>query len=183
MTDRMSVRERHELAQLVRRRANGAKEMAALRAAELLADFESQMACEYAFDSDETWSAAMRAAMDAYHEAVAMIERRCEDLGIPKAFAPSLAPPAWWSRGENAVAARRVELRKVAQTRIAALVKAAKVQIEQASLETQTTLVAGGLDSDAARAFLDAMPTPEALMPRLSMAEVQTALGTTQVHR
>jgi hypothetical protein len=79
----------------------------------------------------------------------------------------------WMRRGENYSAARRAELRKVAKTRIVAEIKAAKTTIERSSVEVQTELIAGGLESEEAKAFLESMPTAEALMPSLSMAEIE----------
>jgi hypothetical protein len=174
--DTMARRERDDLAKLTRQRAALARQIAAQRRAELLADFEQQMAVEYSWDHDATWHRAGEVARAAVEEAQAEIARRCEELGIPKQFSPGLTL-SWWSRGENAVAARRVELRKVAVSRLDAMEKAARAQIERASLQVQTALLAGGLDSEAARDFLEQMPTPEALMPRLEMREVQRAIG------
>jgi hypothetical protein len=175
-TDAMTRRERDDLARLTRQRERLAKAMVAQRASELLADFEQQLAAEYRFDDDDIWRQAMEAADDAVRAAEVRVDERCAELGIPKAFRPSIGGVCWWSRGENAVASRRAELRKVAQTRIAAMEKLAKRHIEAASLEVQTNLLAEGLTSRAALSFLDAMPTPEALMPTLVMAEVAQAL-------
>jgi hypothetical protein len=62
---------------------------------------------------------------------------------------------------------------------VAAEAKAAKVQIERASVDVQTQLVAGGLQSNEAREFLAAMPTAEALMPAVTVAEIEQAAGVT----
>jgi len=173
----ISRRERDDLAKLTRQRAALAKSQTAQRRAELLAEFEQQMASIYSFDQDATWRRAHEAAAQAVKEAEQDVARRCEALGIPKQFAPGLSL-LWYSRGENAVAARRAELRKVAVTRLDAMEKAAKAQIDKRSLEVQTELLAGGLDSAEARRFLASMPTAGALMPRLEMQVVQKALGT-----
>ena len=63
------------------------------------------------------------------------------------------------------------ELRKVAQSRAAALVKATKARIERDSFEFQGKLLAGALTSEAARALLDELPAVESLMPPLDIAE------------
>jgi hypothetical protein len=78
----------------------------------------------------------------------------------------------WSSRGENAVAGRRVELRKMAQTAIAAQEQKAKTQIELSSLKAQERLALDGLTSEAALSFVEALPSVEELMPRLSFDEV-----------
>lgn len=69
-----------------------------------------------------------------------------------------------------------MELRKTAQARIEAAAKAARTTIEARSLEVQTELLAAGLTSDAARAFLASMPTPAQLMPTVDV-EALAAIG------
>ena len=175
---KMSNRERGELISLCKQRAKLAKDMAGYRAADLMADFEEQLATEYAWDDDETWREAHQIASEALAEANELIVARCRELGIPKRFAPSLARPHWHPRGENDVKERRAELRKVAKTRLDAMAKGAKTQIDRASLEVQTYLVSEGLESDAAVAFLETgMPTVESLMPPLAVPEVERLLG------
>ena len=51
----------------------------------------------------------------------------------------------------------------------------AKVSIEAESLRIQERLALGGFETDEARAFLAAMPTPEALMPAFSVGEIEAA--------
>jgi hypothetical protein len=54
---------------------------------------------------------------------------------------------------------------------------AAPAAVERASVETQTELIAGGLESDEARGFLERMPTANALMPPPPpVAEVEATL-------
>jgi hypothetical protein len=65
----MTSRERNELISLCRTRARLAKQVADQRAAELLADFEAQLATEYAWDDDETWTEANRIAEAALADA------------------------------------------------------------------------------------------------------------------
>jgi adenylate kinase len=77
----------------------------------------------------------------------------------------------WYKRGENASKERRDELRKVAQSRAAALVKGAKARIERDSLEFQNKLLAGALTTATARTLLDGLPAIESLMPPLDIAE------------
>ena len=69
------------------------------------------------------------------------------------------------------------ELRRVAKAKLDAGAKAAKVEIERSSLRVQTELVAGGLHSADARAFLEAMPTADALLPPLTVAEIESAVS------
>jgi hypothetical protein len=65
----------------------------------------------------------------------------------------------------------------VAYSRIDQMQKEAKLKIEKNSLEIQTRLLAGGLESAEAKAFLEAMPSADELMPAITVAEVQRALA------
>jgi hypothetical protein len=49
--------------------------------------------------------------------------------------------------------------------------------IQQSSVDIQTKLVAEGLTSTDAKAFLESMPMPAQLMPAVTMEEVQKQLG------
>jgi hypothetical protein len=102
-------------------------------------------------------------------DADAEIGKRCRSLGIPEEFRPRLSL-GWYDRGENASKARRAELRKVAQTRIAAMAAAARVELETKALDGLTLLAAGSLESAEARAFLAEMPSVELLMPAFDVS-------------
>jgi hypothetical protein len=172
----MTARERQDLARLVRQRAKVEKAGAAQRRAEIMADFEQQLASIYTPDDDAAWKAMHEAAEQATTEANAAIAERCAELGIPKQFRPSIST-YWYGRGENALKDRRAELRRVAVTRLDALEKAARTEIERASVEAQTALVADGLTTEKARTFLEALPSIGALMPALDVSEIRGLLG------
>jgi hypothetical protein len=174
-TERMTKSERTELGQLIRKRERVMKAATDERGAVLIAEFEKQSATIYAFDDDAVWKQATELAKKAADEANEQIKVRCKELGIPEEFAPGCAF-GWYGRGQNSVAGRRAELRRVARSRIEALVRQTKTKIEQLSLAAQTEVVANGLQSDAARAFLEKMPTLEALMPAVDVTEVQNLL-------
>ena len=53
---------------------------------------------------------------------------------------------------------------------------AAKTAIEQFSLDSQTELISEGLSSEAAKMFLEQLPSAEALMPVLDLKQVQGLL-------
>jgi hypothetical protein len=172
---KMSKGEREDLAKLVRRREKLAKADVDRVGAERLAEFEGEVASVYHIDDDAVWREAHAAASKATAEAKAKIAERCRELGIQERFAPTVEI-AWYSRGENASRDRVTELRRVAKTRFDAEGKAAKAEIERQSVEVQTELVAGGLESDEARAFLASMPEAEALMPPVpTVAEIEEA--------
>jgi hypothetical protein len=168
----MQHREREDLQRLVRQREKVLKSAAKQQTAELIADFENQMGSEYSFDQDSVWEAAAEAAQKEVAKAQKLVAARCRELGIPDRFAPSLNL-VWHNRGyANTIDKRKEELRRMAQTRIEANEKRAIVQIELSCLDAQTRIATVGLTSEAARSFLEALPSIEALMPQLSFAEV-----------
>lgn len=167
----MTKAERTTLVRLVRQRARIAKASIEGRQADILAALEAELATEYAFD-DEAWAQVTAEAKQAIEVADGAIARRCAELGIRPEFRPRLHL-GWHQRGGNAVAERRAELRKLAAAKLAALAAKARVAVDMDALERETALVAGALTSAEAKAFLEAMPTIEALMPPLAVAELE----------
>jgi hypothetical protein len=102
-----------------------------------MAEFDTQSAQIYAFDDDAVWKAATLAAQAAVAAAQAEIAARCAELGIPPEFAPGISF-GWHGRGENAVAGRRAELRRMAKSRVEAIELEAVTKIERLSLAAQT---------------------------------------------
>jgi len=174
--DVMTRGERDNLAKLIRRRAAVAKADAVQRSAELLADFERQLGAIFTPDDDGAMAALWQEAQAAIEAADAKLAVRAREMGIPDKFRPSIQA-RWYARGENGLRERRTELRKVAQTSIAALEKRAKAAIERNSVDVETRLIAGGLESAEAQTFLETMPTAEALMPALTLAGIRVASG------
>jgi hypothetical protein len=171
MTDgEMTPQERQQLRQLMRIREQRAKRQVEAFASERLAQFEQEMATIYRAD-DERWARISRAVGQLEQEANAELRRVCEAEGIREEFAPSFH--SYFSgRSQNADASRRGELRKVAQTRVRADMKAAKVAIETASADVQERLLVGGLRTDEARELVEQIPSVESLMPSLPTAEI-----------
>ena len=142
----------------------------------MLAQFEQQVSAVHVFDTNEVWRAAVEAAQQAAKEAMAKVAAEADKLGIPKEFQPALGF-SWARRGENEYQARRVELRRVAKAEIDALEKVARVQIEQASVQAQTEVIAHGLSSAAAIEFLRNMPAIDTMMPALDVGAIQAKLA------
>jgi hypothetical protein len=170
----MTKGERDELGRLIKARARVAKASIEQREAEILADFERQLATTYTV-SDAKWEDLTGTAQEAVRKADAELAQRCRDLGVPEEFRPRMSF-GWWERGENADAKRRTELRRVAMTRLDAMKKQARVAIDTKALDGLTALAAGALESAAAKAFLASMPTVEALMPILDAASLAPRL-------
>ena len=171
----MTQRERRELCQLVRQRARVEKSLADCRIAEVQADFEDALLRWYSYDDDEIWAQAAKRAKKVVKEGNIEIAKRCAELGIPKDFAPKL-DFGWSGAGRNMVRTERTDMRRQAAFRLDAMAKSAKVEIDRVSVETQERLVAGGFESDEARAWLDAMPRMRTLIPDLADNEVRALL-------
>ncbi len=169
----MTRKDREDLLQLVRLRVKVAKSKAKRRSTELRANFEEQLATIHKAD-EEHWRDLTAQAEAGIAALDAELAARCRELGIPENFRPHLSV-GWYARGENASAARRAELRKVAESRIAAVEQEAVETIEHAALDIQTRLLAGGLSTGAAQSFLSAMPAVEALMPPLRVDDIERA--------
>ena len=86
----MTKSEREDLAKLIRNREKVMKSAARERSAELLAEFEQQMASVYSYDQDEVWKSATEAAAAAVAVAQQAIAERCSEMGIPARFAPNV---------------------------------------------------------------------------------------------
>lgn len=175
MYDTMTRSDRETLIKIARQRERVAKSEARERAARLNADFEKQLDRRYHYDENEVWAQATKIADRTVAEANSQIAEECARLGIPAQFSPKLHLH-WSNRGRNSVKEERLEMRRVAQREIDAIEKAARTAIERQSVETQEKIMVGGLTSDAARTFLEAMPTAESLMPTLTLERVETLL-------
>lgn len=178
----MTKAERQELGQLIRKRERVMKSQAQERSALLLAEFDAQSAKIYHYDEDPVWRRVQAEAEKAVEAARATIAARCSELGIPVEFAPDMSL-VWHGRGHNAVAQRRAELRRAAKSRIEAMEREAITKIERLSLQAQTEVLAQGLESDAAKAFLEAMPSMDALMPPIQIGEIQSLVETKRNER
>lgn len=75
----------------------------------------------------------------------------------------------WWLEASR----RYRDLRRAAKSRIEAMTLEAKTKIERMSLEAQTQVSAAGLDSDAAKSFLEGMTPIETLMPPVDAVEIK----------
>ena len=162
---KMTAAERSELGSLVRFNAKVARADAEARGKWLKADVEEKLSARFKFE-DAAWKDITAAAEKAVQEADAAIAALCRDRGVPEDFRPSLCL-SWHGRGENASAARRAEMRKLAYAHIDAQVKEMQVEIDRQAAQQLNQLAQAGLNSEAARAFIDALPSPEELLKPL----------------
>ena len=165
-TKRMTKGERDDLMRLVRGREKVLKTAAGSRASEMMAEFEENISAIYNFDSDIVWKQIYQEAASHVIELRKKIVERCDALKIPEEFRPTLGI-YWQARGENMVNERRIELRRKAKTSAEAMEQRARAEIERLSVEAQTEILSSGLETDAARMFLEKMPSMDKLMPAL----------------
>lgn len=168
----LSRQETHDLSMIIKDRTKVLRAHAEEQAAHLMADFEKKLSQEFTWDQDKIWEKAADDARGAIAAAQQAIDARCKELGIPRSFAPSVSA-SWHGRGENAVAERRAELRRVARTPIDAMVKTATTKIEKQSLDLRTQVVAMGLLSADAKLFLESLAPVEDAMAQLDFHEVE----------
>ena len=166
----MTKGDREELKSLARQRARVEKAGVEARAAAMRAEVEEQLSAIFKA-TDEDWAHITAAASQAVKEADAQVAEICRQRGIPEDFRPRL-DVQWWGRGANAEKSRRAELRKLAEREIEAQGKAAKLAIDRATLEVQTQLATAALTTDAARAFLEGIPTLPQLMPAFDVRQL-----------
>jgi translation initiation factor 2B subunit (eIF-2B alpha/beta/delta family) len=173
--------EKRDLLQIAKKREQVSKLQLAQHGAQLLVNLDKELDATYTFDQDEIWRRAHDMAEKAIEEAQAIVETRSRELGLPARFAPRISG-GWISRGEQAFKERRRELRAMGQRLVDAMIKAGKARIEESSLNVQTQIMTIGF-SEEAKAILDAMPTPEQLMPPLQLAELEKMLDSSPGHR
>jgi len=173
----MTRAERQDLARVARMRAKLARDHAAARGAEMLADAERTLSDVFASD-DVRWADVVRQVTQAVNEANREVGRVCDELGVPRGFRPSMGA-YWIERGENEDPKRRAELRLRVKARVRADVKRAQAVIDTAALVVAENLIADGLTSEAAHGFLEAMPTVPELLPMLGEDEIRAITGKT----
>jgi hypothetical protein len=172
MTGAMTKADRDNLIRVARLNTKVALAALKQRSADLQADLERKLAAHYSYNQDEIWAAAAKAAKRAVAEADERVKERCRELGIPDAFRPGITF-GWYGRGETAVRSRREELRKIGLAEIDAMERRGRTEIERRSAEIQTRLVAGSLESDEARAFLESIPSADQLMPPITIEAIE----------
>lgn len=171
----MTPQERNHLIRLVRQREALAKADAKARAARLKADAEAQLGTIFKVE-DSAWADITAKASEIVRAATKELHERCRALEIPKQMWPYLSL-GWSGRyGEYSDRQRRAEIKAMTVSRINDLQQAARAEIERRSLETQTVLLEGSLETEEARQFLASMPTAEQLMPALDMTALELVM-------
>lgn len=167
----MTKAERAELQRVVRLNGRVLRDQVAALKAGRLAELEAELAAKYPRD-DPRWRTIAEEAERRVAELDAQIADLCSAAGVRPEFRPGLSL-GWYSRGENADKERRVELRKLGERRIDEATKVALARVTAWEASAATDLVARGLTTAAAEEWLATLPTAEALLPAVSVAELE----------
>lgn len=166
--------ERTELRSIVRQQFRVLRSEVVQRQLEMAAQVETDLAERYA-DGDAAWQGIMH----EIHEATLEANRRVNDAlnnagfqvkGNYERVFISCAPIQQPTQD-------RMQLRHLAQTRIAAQVKAALLRLEREEADLLRTLAVGAIESDEARQFLERIPTVGELVSVARLAELEASLG------
>jgi hypothetical protein len=136
---------------------------------------------QYRLD-DELWADIARHAAAEVAKADAQIVVLCRQIGVPEHLRPSISI-GWSGRGENMLASRRAELRKLAYARIDAAAPrrwqssttCSRSTIQHNLQQVETELIRDGLETAEAVAFVNSMPTVDQLLPPVAVGELESA--------
>ena len=170
--EKMTKHDLDKLLQLDRNEAKALKNATDARRVQVIAKGEADIARKYRIDHKPEWAEAYQEASEILDRLNERIRKELEKDGIPAEFAPS-AGVGWLDRGENRLAERRAELRRVLVTEALAQQKAACIAIDLYSVKCQRELLACGLESQIVKQILAARPTLEALMPALQRSDLE----------
>ena len=137
------------------------------RCAHVLAIGERRLAAEYD-RTDTFWADAMSSLDEAAAVAWSIVHERCDALGIPTEFRPSIEVE-WFRRGENGMASRRRELRILLHAEVAAMAQTAVARVDRLTAEVQVELLTCQLQQEAALVVARSMPSVDELIPNVSM--------------
>lgn len=166
--------ERAELRSLIRQRFKVLRAEVEARKAELAVELEERIAAKYA-EEDKRWTDAMFLIAEAGREA----NRKANDI------LRGLDIDSLDTSQEHAIirvlsivkpSAERNVLYRNGSKRIEARVKSALLQLDGQEADLLTRLVANGLETDEARAFLGEIPTVSALVPADRLLQLEQQL-------
>lgn len=167
--------ERAELRSLIRQRFKVLRAEVFQRKAELVAELEHGITERFA-DQDKAWHDAMFVIKQALDEA----NRKANDVmrGLVEKWPTQYDKTLVGTYSTDLVqpTRERTTLRYEGEKRIQAQVQAALLTLDQQEAELLTRLAMDVLESDAARAFLGAIPTVSALVPAVRLLELEQSL-------
>jgi hypothetical protein len=167
----MTKGDRENLQRIAKMNARVARQQVEQIKAERIAQAEAALSRTFK-KYEEAWAEAVEQAEEDIHKVRVRVGKHIQSVlqeeGVPDDFMPQLQIVSWWrERGENEMAGRRAELRMRARTRVQADGEAAVAAIDAGEVKVLTQLLAGGLETDQAQKFLEAMPNAAELMPEI----------------
>lgn len=169
--------ERTELRSLIRQRFKVLRAEVEARRAELAVELEERIAAKFAAE-DKLWADAMFLIEEATREANRKANDVLRGLDIDS-FDTSREYRIVSARDIAKPTAERNVLMRNGTKRIEAQVKSALLQLDGQEADLLTRLVANGLETDEARAFLGEIPTVGALVPADRLLELVGRLDDT----
>lgn len=166
--------ERSELAGLIKRRFKVLRADVEARRAELEAELEDRIAAKFS-EEDKAWNDAMFLIQEAAREANRKANDILRGLNID-AYDSSREYEIVTARDVRQPKAERNVLRANGSKRINAQVKSALLQLDRQEADLLTRLVATGLESEEARAFLGEIPTVSTLVPADRLLQLEQQL-------
>jgi hypothetical protein len=166
--------ERAELRSLIRQRFKVLRAEVEARKAELAVELEERIAAKFA-EEDKRWADGMFLIEEAVREANRKANDVLRTLDID-ALDTSREYDIVMSRGIAKPSGERNVLHRNGTKRIEAQVKTALLQLDGQEADLLTRLVANGLETDEARAFLGEIPTVSALVPTDRLLQLERSL-------
>lgn len=164
--------ERAELRSIVRQQFKVLRAEVEQRRAELQVEFEEQITEKYA-TSDHEWADLMHEV----HEATMEANRRINDALYAKGYRVKGGSERMWvSTPQIQQPAYKTQLRRRADAKIHAEVRAALLKLDRDEADLLRTLAIGAIESEEARAFLSAIPTVSELVPAARLAELEASM-------
>jgi len=169
---KLTAREIDGLLRILRANVKVAKASILHRAGELKAAYDVQLNTLYPPSGDPVWNAEYQAALAEWKPRAERIQARAIELGIGTRFRPRLSPPDWIYGDEQLFKSLRIERRRIAHEQIDAKLKWDVQELERKSAATQLELISNGFVTEAAREFMQKLPTPDQLTPPLRVEEL-----------
>jgi hypothetical protein len=169
---KLTAREIDGLLKILRVNVKAAKASISSRASDLKAAYEIQLNTLYPPSGDPLWNAEYQAALAEWKPRAARIEARAIELGIGTRFRPRLIPPSWAYGGEQLFKDLRVERRRIAHAQIDAKLKGDIEEMERKSAAAQMEIISNGFVTDAAREFMQKLPSIDQFVPSLKVEEL-----------
>lgn len=167
----MTKGERAELRSIVKEQFRVLRAEVEQRKAELVSEVDGQITEKFA-EGDKAWADAAHLA----HEAVMEANRKVNDAYRTLTGDAHVERMYVGSQLPKRPAEERYRLTVSARLQIDATVRGALLRLQRQEADLLRTLAVGAIESDEARAFLDAIPSVGELVPAARLVEIEAAM-------